>query len=597
MLTVINRPLGHKLNESEVEATVNDSAGDAIFSTLFAHGLVDGDYIYVISNFDSYNGFKYVDSTAYNTFKLKESENGDYVRYIQDATIDYKVSVLQHGYLAVNQPIVYELESDLWPNNVDEEGYTPNTVVSQADEDGNTLLNLSAALSDPTALSWIALVGDGALAGAYQIISAPQAWQIVINLAYSASNSFSGYQIVKYYKNYVVSINVYSGLGPEHRWYDEKPYELAATLQFTPDVNGKVKFSIHEILRGYINTRNNLTLDTLPNNLDFMTAFYIGYFESYDESDGSEITTHTEAETSDIEEFEGHAINASMPFKSEDISHMSDYLNEDVYLAQWLSIQDNPIAIVGWFFDLSMLLSMAGVDVIIVVNGVDDQTIENPGVGVIRVPFEFETAGTYCVYARTDGTAEIPGVTSSITLPALSLWTSGGGSGVAWTTGATPSVTLPGAFPSISTSEYLLTAYGFISGYDYTITIGYTNSYNSGSSNPKTMRLSILDGSQNVIFTTTEVAPSSPGGSDTIEISFTATSQTTHIGVLYSSGANINLQIDSRAGTVTTPTIPAVPAQTLTEEKCITVLEECDDSVIASDDIRLTEDGDFRILE
>jgi hypothetical protein len=518
------------------------------------------------------------------------------VPYYSDTDLEYRISVLQHGWSAVNQPIVYELESDLFPNNVDEEAYTPNIVISQADAEGYTLLNLSAALSDPTALAWIELVGTGSLAGPYQIITVLQPWQIIINLDYDASNSFGGYLVVKYYKNYCINVQVWSGVGAEHPWFAEKPYELAAVLQYVPDENGRAKFSIAEILRGYINTRNNLTLNTLPNNLDFMTAFYIVYFESYDTSDGQEITTFEGDPTQDT--FEGHAVNASMPFKSLYQSFMSLYVNEDVYLAEWLCIQSQPVTIVGYFFDLSFINSLLGVDIQIIENGVLSQTIVNPGVGVIRVPLEFLAAGEYCIQAITSGTAEIPGSTSAITLPALSLWASEPGSGEeVWTTGATPTVTLPGTIVDNSDSEYLFAAYAFIPGYEYTITLGYTNSYNAGASNPRTIRLTIFDDTMAVQFTTTDSGPVSPGGSDTVAITFTATSQTTRVGVKYTSGSDIDLQIDTRAGTETTPTIPAVTAQDITETICVTVLEECDDSVITSDDARLLEDGDFRLLE
>jgi hypothetical protein len=327
-----------------------------------------------------------------------------------------------------------------------------------------------------------------------------------------------------------------------------------------------------------------------------MTAFYIVYFESYDTSDGQEITTFEGDPTQDT--FEGHAVNASMPFKSLYQSFMSLYLNEDVYLAQWLQIQDHPVTIVGYFFDLSFINSLNGVDILIMENGVLNQTIVNPGVGVIRVPLEYTLAGEYCYQAVTNGTAEIPGSTSAITLPALSLWASEPGTGEeAWTTGAVPTVTLPGTIVDNSDSEYLWAAYAFIPGYEYTITLGYTNSYNAGASNPRTIRLTIFDDTMSVQFTTTDSGPVSPGGSDTVAITFTATSQTTRVGVKYTSGSDIDLQIDTRAGTETTPTIPAVTAQTITEEICVTVLEECDDTVIADDNIRLLEDGDFRILE
>lgn len=592
MLTVLRRPLGHKLTDAAVDAVVTNSAGEALFTTDFNHGLSDGDYIYVISNFDAYNGFKYVDAVSYTTFKLRESVSGDVVPFKQIAYPEYQVSVLQHGWLAVHNPIVYELESDLWPSNVDAEAYTANTVVSQANSNGYTLLNLLAALEDPTALAWIELVGDGELAGAYQILSAPQRWQIVINLAYDSTNSFDGYQVVKYYKNYVVNVNIYAGLGVEHPWYSEKPYELAATLQLTPDENGRVKFSIAEILRGYIETRNNLTLDTLPNNLDFMTAFYISYYESYDSSDGSEITTVETAAVSDRDTFEGHAVNAQMPFKSQAISHMSDYINEDAYLADWLLLQTSPIAIVGYFFDLSFINSLARVDIHIFVNGVLDQVISNPGVGVIRVPLEFASAGEYCVYAYTPGVAQSSGPAAT-SLAALSAWTNKPG-GQQWTLGANPNTSVNG---NGGVSDWIVGAINTEAGFDYEFTTSFEIQV-SGSSLP-TMAViwALMDSSYNVLdsagfnYTTagvkTETFTLNPSG-DGVYLGFYVTNNTPFDTKV--------VDIESAAYNATPQPDDSVPAQTITETICITVLEECDDTVIP-DEIRATEDGEYRILE
>jgi len=189
MVTVISRPLGHKLTDASVEAAVSDIGAGALFTTQFAHGLSDGDYIYVQSQIESYNGFKYVDAYAYDSFRLRESENGEYVPYKQSVEVEYRVSVLNHGWLAISQPIVYELQSDLWPNNEPEEAYVARIVDSVADAEGYTQLNLSTALSYPYALDFIELVGSGSLAGPYQIITVLQPWSIVINLAYSASTS------------------------------------------------------------------------------------------------------------------------------------------------------------------------------------------------------------------------------------------------------------------------------------------------------------------------------------------------------------------------------------------------------------------------
>ena len=98
MVTLIKKPIGHKLADAVLSAIVTTDAGAALFNTEFAHSLSDGDYVYVKSNIDSYNGFKYVDSIAYNSFKLRESATGSFVPFKQQAQVHYRISVLQHGF-------------------------------------------------------------------------------------------------------------------------------------------------------------------------------------------------------------------------------------------------------------------------------------------------------------------------------------------------------------------------------------------------------------------------------------------------------------------------------------------------------------------
>jgi len=569
-VTVIRNPLGHKLTGTELDGSITDSSGEALVTTIFSHGLVDGDYVYIQSNIESYNGFKYVDQTAYNTFKIRNSENSAAVAYKQDADILYQVSVLQHGWQCVHLPIVYELESDIYPTNQGEEDYAypARVVVSQSENDGYTQLELNSALPSPMALGWISLVGTGPLAGVYQIIEVLQPWSIVIDLAYDVTNSFSGYAVVTYYNNYCINVNIYSGLPSGHRWEDEKPYELLATLQLIPDENNRVLFSINEILRGAIETRNNLTLDTLPNNLDFLTGFYISYFESYDQSDGDEITTF-EGEVT-IDSFEGFAVNAKLPFKSESISHMSDYLNSGTYYAQWLTLQTTPLAIVGYFFDISFINQYLGGDITITVNGVTDQTITNPGLGIIRVPLEFLTAGEYCVYASWGGV-------QILSLSSLTLQT---GSGDTWTTGSAPSVSTSGS------SKKLYKSFPAIPGVAYQITV---NSNVTGSIGAMTIQAGFLNLSLGVEDSDSSFILATGANTDVLDLVATADSVYLYFLINESLGGTVGF-------TFTSVSIETDPAR-ITEDICITVLEECDDTVIADDNIRLTEDGDFRILE
>lgn len=603
---LIKNPIGHKLGDSTIESVIiDDGTGDALVYTGFAHALNDADYIYIESNLDTYNGYKYVDSISYDTFKIKNSANSYNVEFVQNADVSYRVSVLNHGWQCVHLPIVYELESDISPNNVAEEAYTPTTIISQSEEGGLTRLALSVGISDPTELTYIKLLGTNDLEGVYQIVTVYEAWNIVIDLPYDSTNSFSGLQVIKYYNNYAINVRIWAGLSSDHRWNATLPYEIAATLQLIPDDNNRVKFSISEVLRSYIKVRNNLTLDTLPNNLDFMVSFYIQYFESYDQSDGTTITTLEGTPTTD--DFTGYAVNAKLPFKSESISHLSDYVNEDVYLAQWLTLQTRPIGIVDRFFDLSFINQFNGVDILVdfakslegVVTDTEVLTITNPGQGVLRVPFTPESGfDEYCIQARTSGTPSSGGVSSSMSIPALSTWSTRSTSPTLydWTTGAAPVVNLPGTgLFGVKDSEILYVAFAFISGYTYAVTINYTRVVNSGSANPRTLYIQAYDASYNVLQSENEVMGVGAGSGT---LTFVSTGLETQIGVYGTSGANIDITINSVSGTQTTPVIPAVPAQFITERICMDILEECDSTFIDTpDDVRLTEDGDFRILE
>lgn len=581
---LIKSPLGHKLDPAVLDAViVDDGTGTAVVYTGTSHMLSDGDYVYIQSNFDSYNGYKYVDSTAYDYFKIRDSENSDPIEYVQDADIEYQVSVLDHGFQCVHLPIVYEMESDLYPFNRAEEAYIPNTVASNSDYNGYTLLNLTQALTDPTALSKIkleAFATEGIpLEGVYQIIQVLQPWSVVIDLAYDASNDFVPYIVVKYYDNYAINVNVYAGLIDDHRWEERKPFELAATLKFVPDNDNKIKFSIAELLRAYINNRNNLTLDTLPNNLDFIVGFYIEYFESYDVSDGEEITTFDSYIS--LDPLTGYAVNAKLEFKSEAISFLSEFLDSGSYLARWLTNFESPIILVGRFFDISFLNQYDNRDIIITKGGIGYLTIPNPGIGVIRVPIAAESGEEeICIQASVGpGTEIVPAEEFD-----LSEFLNDATSGSDWTLGENP------AFNNSDGAIYV----PFLVGNGETITFHYRFVVTTLSGTPMSMVFALSD--------TNAGAPADLGtipvtaiGTYSGDISITTTAPReffcvyTNATLVDDSGFLVSIGYGDE-------TEVEVPGFYVTEEICLTVLEECDDT-FTPDDIRLLEDGGYRLLE
>lgn len=601
-ISLIKRPIGHRISSQQLIDTPINSGGDLLFQIIAGHGYSTGQWIYVDSEVDSYNGFKVITVITFQNFKISDYPGGPFTQYIKTVTVDFYESILDHYWQCVHLPIVYELESDIFPNNIDEESYVPNTVVSYSDNAGYVQLNLAQALSDPEELTKIELVG-GTMAGVHQILTVLQPWSVVIDLVYSSSYSFSGSVVVKYYDNYAINVNVYAGLESGHPWEDVKPFELAATLRFIPDDDNLVKFSIAEILKGYIETRNKLDLDTLPNNTDFMVSFYIAYFETYDESDGTEVTTFTGPVTTDT--VTGYAVNAMLPFKNVHSGHMSDYVSVENYPAPWLTLFDRPIVIIDHFFDLSFINQFDG-DITVTnfksLNGIVTETevttLTNPGKGILRVPLMGESGfDQYCVQASTLGQAEIPGVTSSVTLPSLSSGVNIAGPYTNWTTGANPSVSLNGS--GGKRADVWANNYAFTEGYTYDFTPDLDYSFGASSSLCRIFFV-ILDSSNNQLFSQT--FDFLPGDSGTLNtpITFLAIPGMVKYGFYMSTtsavSTNNSFDIDAITATQTTPSTPAVDPQIITEQICLDVISECD-STHLTNEYRLTQGGDLRELE
>lgn len=609
MITIIQRPLGFKLSGSGfANATITNSGGNALVTAPFTHALVTGNYVFIRSNFSSYSGGKYVTVVSPTTYLIGD-DAFSFVPYIQDADIQYDKSIYTNNVIAVHNPIVYEMESTLFPTNTEEDDYVPAVVDSHSNANGYTRLILSGNLSDATALSWIQIGGVK-----YQIITAESDSIVVINHAYDASDSFDG-PVTKYYNNYCINVVVKCGFYWYHRWYDQKPFTYAATLKFTPDSNNRIKFSISEIVKSFITTRNKLDLDTLPNNIDFATLFYIVYYESWDESDDTEITTHNETQISDYNEYYGMAVNAKMPFKSQAGAFMSDYISgsDNAYLAKWLVLQDTMVWIVGKFMDLSFIMVHSETDAQILVNGELYATYENVSIGVIRVALQFDTAGQYCVQAIKPASGGSPETVNDVTgdVPAVADWYNISRGFTPWTIDVQPDVALAYTGLGIEQSDYLAFDFPFVPGREYQLTIRFAVGYSgSGHSNPRGYVIHVMDDAGVIQFGSSGTYLSSPGGFFNVTITFTANPNCTKVGTYFNAGIFTSIGTPIRTFTFDgVPTtdyelIETTPAQaptaqlTLTEPYCITVVEECDDTIVpVVDDIRLLEDGSYRLLE
>lgn len=414
-VTILQRPLGFILG-SGVSATINEAYAGFATVNKASHGLVDGDYVYIESNIENYNGFWYVNQEDTGKFKFRQYATATDVAYVQDATITYYKATSTHGWNCVHLPITYRMSTTLFPtNNAD----TSRTISSFAEDAGYVNLNLSGSIDSgpyPEPYEFIKISGatNPNLDGVHQIIEVVSTTSITINLAYDSSYQFGSATVIRYYNNYNIVVRVYGGINSTHRWVNTKPYELLATLYLIPDDNNEVFFSISDILKEHIAIENNLTLNDLPNNTDFWTQFYVTVAESYDDSLGSQyaLNTFTSDFTSDQGNLEGVAANAMLPFKNTHSGSLSEYVALSTS-SKFLTLFDSGFTYFpGYYNEVSFIAPSDDVALVlrqIMVDGNGAETTTNtalgtPDKGIIRA--EFADLSTYvsgAFYILEDG--------------------------------------------------------------------------------------------------------------------------------------------------------------------------------------------------
>lgn len=585
-VTVVKTPQGHKIIDQAIAAEITNSGGDALITFPY-HGLGTGDTVYITSDIDEYNGFWYVTAIDTNSFKISEYDGADYVEYFQDVDISY-YQTQEHAWHSIFLPIVYKATNDRWPINLID---TARTVSSTADDNGYTDMTLSGNLRTSfAALEMVKISGatDEALNGIWQIIEVVSASRIVIDLPYDAGNSFSGATVQYYHNNYQVRVKIFAGLPGSHPWAAKKPMEEIAELSLTPDENNEVMFSISDYLQGKIAIKNNLTLYSLPLNLDAFTGFYISTAESYDSADGYDVFTTESAFVQDGHN--GYAIAGKLPFKNVYSGDYSEYVYTDGNPAKWLTMLDNLIAVEDKYFDISFIKNNEGafslfIDKYIAEYRAATEEIEysDQGIGVYRIPITADAYfDSFCVRIRPQSGA------SPITMPALTEWaTRSIGSLTDWTPGANPTVTLDGSGGATS-SEMLWVAYPFEDGNDYVITLRLNL---SGISTPG-VDIFITNDLFVTQFSIGHTLVNS--GNNDLSISFTANEDSTRIGLVVKvqSGVSRTFTLTNNSGTETQADA------SLTEEICIDMVESCEiQNGVSPSDIRLLEDGSYRLLE
>ncbi len=597
MVTVVKTPQGHNIIDQAIAATIING-GLYAFVIFPYHALTTGDYVYIVSDIDEYNGFWYVEVVDYQTFKIREHAEADDVPFYQEVEIDY-YQTQPHDWSSIFLPIVYKCTNNRWPtNNLD----TPRTVSNAVDDNGFTHLTLSGDLRAEgiKMLEFVKITDapDQDHNSIWQIVEVISESEVVINLPYSVNNSFSGASVQYYYANYQVRVKIWAGLNALHPWAAKKPFEEMAELSLTPDENGEVMFSIADYIKSKVAIKNNLTLFSLPLNLDAFTGFYIQTAESFDESDNYSLYTATSSFETDT--FEGYAIAGKLPFKNVYSGDYADYVMTDGSPALWLTNALRLLAVEDLYFDISFIKNIRGDFWVIIDKYVSDylmltevQVFIDQGIGVYRIPITPDiNYDSFCVRAHTPGVPSTSGPPVT-TLEALTGFANFGGA--TWTLGANPTISCNG---NNGVTGWLAGDIVTTAGYSYEFTVAVQIDIPVPAP-ISTIDYALMTVAGLVIDSATYHYTDDGLKTETFTLQATQAGQYLAIYVTNNTPfATKNYTVMSAAYNAPAPVDDSIAAQDLTEEICIDILETCEaQQGFTDEDRRLLEDGDFRLLE
>lgn len=492
---------------SSTSVYITDNTGNANINHT-AHGLVNGDYVYVDSDVVEYNGFWAIELVTADLFGLKKYSGAtaqqDFIRVTTDVVYYQIPSSMTHGWNCVNLPIVYELSNTLWPVNSAD---TVRTISSVTDSNGYCNITASGdikATGTALKLEFVKVTSAGVLDGIYQIVAYTSDTSFIISCSYSAANDtlLTNASIQYYYNNYCANVSVYSGLQSTHKYSSIRPLTLISELKLIPDINNTVRFSINDIIKYYIKNRNEPLLGTMPYNLDFFTEFYISFAESYDLG-GSGIdavlSTFTSSYTSDGTDFVGLAVNARLPFKNIHAGSLSEYLSRhDNTDSKFLTLFDTPVLFAGCsdfndcYQDISFISENVGYGLYLrhtyFLNDVEQTTVDllidsYSSYGLFRTPF----TNPACGFDRLVASLVLkPGDP-----PSIALWNTQIDTGDTWTLlGTTPTVTVTSIGSGGTGTKKIIVPIGLTDG--STLTVFFTI-LNAASPATNVLQIGLLD--------------------------------------------------------------------------------------------------------
>lgn len=188
-------------------------------------------------------------------------------------------------------PVQYKISNTKWPENSDDD---VDNICAVSNINGFAQINLCGSYETYVKYEYIKIENSTVTSynGVWQILDVPAGANDTYTLSAAYDGTATG-TMQRYYNNYYNLVKVYAGIPSYHQYESDDPMSLVATLKISPNADNLAIADISGLIQAKINCDNDLDQLSGANDLNAWTGFYIEYAESYDTSDGVEVTTLT----------------------------------------------------------------------------------------------------------------------------------------------------------------------------------------------------------------------------------------------------------------------------------------------------------------
>ena len=298
------------------------------------------------------------------------------------------------NWVASDLPMQYELYSDKFPINTFDDNDTISSIAN--DGAGNATITLSSTSETYVKREYIRIqnASEDEYNGIWQVLSVVSSTEIVIDAPFT-STATGNFQ--RYYRNYMFRIKIYAGIPSGHTYNSENPIAEVGEIKVRPGSDGVAVIDVSDYVRSEIKPITNKLCQALADGNGFhandwrmWTGFYISYAESYDQSDGFEVTTYTSDYTSDTDtgysENIYYTCNSALQFQDPQGRSIGGYAiadtDPDEVPAQFMTTFSTPRYFVGKEFDIAIIIAL------------DNSDLSDLGYGLEYVLTEYDITGS-----------------------------------------------------------------------------------------------------------------------------------------------------------------------------------------------------------